>query len=95
MKQMISRLDDELHARLKKRAAAQGRSLNDLVVTTLASVVNQPLTRETVRERARTMGMLVVPTAPERLPTPAEVAAATRGSGQAVSDALEADRGQW
>lgn len=38
---MITRIDDELHARLKARAEAEGRSMNDLVTEALRSVVAQ------------------------------------------------------
>jgi antitoxin FitA len=31
MRQLIARIDDDLHRRLKERAAREGRSLNDLV----------------------------------------------------------------
>ncbi|MDQ3151339.1 MAG: toxin-antitoxin system HicB family antitoxin, partial [Actinomycetota bacterium] len=39
MKQLITRIDDELHRRLKERAAEAGRSLNDLVSGVLAAAV--------------------------------------------------------
>jgi len=92
MKQMIARVDDELHARLKARAAAEGRSLNDLVTATLAAAVEQGTTRKTVRTRARFAGQLVVPDRPARVPSRKAALAATSGLGHAASDALAAER---
>jgi predicted HicB family RNase H-like nuclease len=39
VKQLITRIDDDLHRRLKERAAEQDRSLNDLVSSVLAAAV--------------------------------------------------------
>lgn len=82
----------QLLSRLKKRAATQGRSLNDLVVSALSAEIHQSFTPDMVRERARATGKLYLPDAPQQLPTPTELASATRGTGRAISDALEADR---
>jgi len=38
-RQLISRIDDALHARLKARAAADGRSMNGVVVEALEVAV--------------------------------------------------------
>jgi plasmid stability protein len=95
MKQLITRLDDELHSRLKARAAAEERSLNDLVSAILAEAVGQHLTRQLVRTRARTAGLLTQPTAPECTVTHEQALDATRGLGIAASAALDADRATW
>jgi antitoxin FitA len=92
VKQMITRLDDELHARLKAQAAAEDRSMNDLVVEALASRLDVATTRRSVRERARTTGRLVVPETTGEAPDRDEVIAATRGLGNAVSTALAQER---
>ena len=92
MKQMIVRVDDDLHAQLKARAAAEGRSLNDLMAATLATAVQSVPTRKTVRTRARLAGQLVVPDKPARVPSRRTALAATEGLGHAASDALAADR---
>jgi plasmid stability protein len=42
MRQVIARLDDELHERLELKAAAEGRSLNSLIVEALALAVRAP-----------------------------------------------------
>jgi antitoxin FitA len=92
MKQLITRLDDDLHSRLKARAAAEGRSLNDLVSEVLTDAVGQHPTRQLVRTRARTAGLLTQPATPERTVTHEQALDATRGLGTAVSAALDADR---
>jgi plasmid stability protein len=88
---MITRLDDELHARLKARAAAEGRSLNDLTVEALSTLVHEPLTRTELRERLRSAGRLVVPEQTFQ-PDPKRAQAARANAGRSVSEALEADR---
>jgi plasmid stability protein len=94
VKQLITRLDDGLHARLKAQAAAQGRSLNDLVTEVLAAAVGQPMTRQLVRARAQAADLLVWPPTPERVVTRDEALGATRGLGAAASGALDAERGE-
>lgn len=89
---MITRLDDELHSRLKAQAAVEGRSLNELVVWALTTVLDSSTSRRAVRERARSTGRLVVPEAP--LVRPRHVEAETRGFGDAVSTALDEERSQ-
>jgi len=89
---MITRLDDELHSRLKSQAAAQNRSVNHLVIAVLTAAVDGPVTRHAIRDRARALGRLVVPEPPTTPPRPDEVEAAVRGFGDAVSTALERER---
>ena len=85
---MITRLDDELHARLKARAATEGRSVNELVIEALHQVLEAANSRQAVRERARASGRLVVPEPPGE-PVREEVPA---GLGGAVRAALDAER---
>lgn len=94
MKQLIARIDDRLHARLKERARIEGRSLNALVTEALKQAAPELSPRERFRERLRAMGRLYEPPDPPR-PTISreEVIARTRGAGRAVLDALDADRG--
>jgi antitoxin FitA len=89
---MIARLDDDLHARLKARAAAEGRSVNELVIQALAAALDGGTSRRAVRERARATGRLVVPEPSGPTPPRDEVIAGTRGLGAAVSEALAAER---
>lgn len=92
MRQLITRVDDDLHKRLRERAAAEGRSVNALVVDILAAEVATANRRERLRRRAKAAGWLVVPPRPDRIPSWEEVEKATRGAGAAVSEALEAER---
>jgi len=92
MRQLITRIDDDLHAQLKCRAKAEGRSINALVTELLADRVMAAQTRVGIRHRARTAGSLVVPPMPRWIPPRDEVHLATRGSGRSVSEALEAER---
>ncbi|RLK60753.1 toxin-antitoxin system HicB family antitoxin [Actinokineospora cianjurensis] len=92
MKQLITRVDDGLHARLKARAAGTNRSVNDLVVEALVAVLDGGENRRAVRERARAAGLLVVPEVTGPVDTRDEVIAATRDSGDAISSALDEER---
>ncbi len=59
MRQIITRVDDDLHAKLKERAAAEGRSLNALVVDALEAALEAgPSTpMERLRRRAKRLGI--------------------------------------
>jgi plasmid stability protein len=92
MKQLITRLDDELHEQLKRRAAAEDRSVNALVVDVLRSAVASYTPRESVRDRARHSNRLVVPPQPAHVPSREAVARATHGTGATASEALAAER---
>ena len=94
MRQLITRIDDDLHERLKARARAEGRSLNALVVEALADATREPGDeRERLRARLLSSGVLVTPPQPARVRSRASVIAATRGAGAAVSEELAAERG--
>lgn len=93
MRQLITRIDDDLHSRLKAAAQAAGRSVNALVVEALERATGTPVDpRAAVRQRARDAGMLVVPPVPARVAPRGQVIEATRGVGPAVGEALAAER---
>lgn len=93
MKQLITRIDERLHGRLKARAQAEGRSVNALVTEALEAAVPELDARARVRVRMVAAGALVVSPPPKDVPTMEEVLALTRGgAGQAILEALEADR---
>ncbi|WP_017973515.1 toxin-antitoxin system HicB family antitoxin [Actinopolyspora halophila] len=95
MRQLIARVDDELHRRLKTKASSENRSLNELVTEALWRVVDGPVDLRTVRQRARSSGVLVEVGQPDDVPSLDELEAETRGFGRNVGRALEADRGEW
>lgn len=93
MRQLITRIDDALHHRLKQRARDEGRSVNALVTAILEEAVPDETPRERLRRRLRARGMLVELEVPEDVPTLEEVQEMLRGdAGRAVLEALEEDR---
>lgn len=93
MRQLITRIDDDLHRRLKARARDQGRSVNKLVTQILEDAVPDETPRERFRQRLKERGMLVELDVPEPMLTRAEVREMLRGeAGKAVLEALEEDR---
>jgi plasmid stability protein len=93
VRQLITRIDDELHEELKVRAAAEGRSLNSLVKDLLARGLSGQGERDRLRAQIEAAGLSVVlPSTRGRVLSRDEAIALTRGWGTAVSDALEADR---
>lgn len=62
MRQLITRVDDDLHARLKAKAKAEGRSLNALVNEVLQKAAAEELTtEEKLRRRAEELGIELIP----------------------------------
>ena len=92
MRQLITRIDEDLHERLRARARAEHRSLASLVREALMAAVADAGDPTAVRERLERAGVVVRPDPPERVPTREEALEVTRGAGAGVSAALEADR---
>lgn len=93
MRQLIARIDDDLHARLKQRARDEGRSLNALVGEILTEAVERDDPRARLRARMKAMGMLIeLPTPEGDVPSLDEVIESTRGAGRVISEAIEAER---
>jgi len=92
MRQLITRIDEDLHRRLKKRAATQGRSVNAMVSELLRSAVNAQDERELVRARLRALGRLADIPRPRKVISRDAAIALTRGAGTAASQALADDR---
>jgi plasmid stability protein len=93
MKQLITRMDDSLHRRLKDRAKAEGRSLNALVTDLLETNVSDGDPRIRLRARVEALGLRVeVPRPRGRIPSLDEAIRSTSGAGTAVSEALQAER---
>ncbi len=91
MRQLITRVDDDLHARLKQRAADEGVSMNALVTRILGDALAETPRERFLRQLERE-GRRYVPPQPASVPTDEELLDATQGSGSAVSDALRHDR---
>lgn len=92
MRQLIARIDDDLHTRLKRRAAEEGRSVNALVRDVLAGAVESRAPQDALRSRARAADLLVHPPRPKRVPSRGALERATKGAGHAASDALVTER---
>lgn len=93
VRQLITRIDDDLHRRLKERARDQRRSVNALVTEILEQSVPDESPRERFRRRLKARGMLVELDVPENAPSLEEVRELLRGdAGKAVLEALEEDR---
>lgn len=95
MKQLITRIDDDLHAKVKAKAAAEGRSVNDLVTGLLEAAVQQDETREEWHRRMIAEGKLIAFEPEGPVPSREELAERSRGWGTAVSEALDWTRGEW
>ncbi|OXM61549.1 MULTISPECIES: toxin-antitoxin system HicB family antitoxin [Amycolatopsis] len=95
MRQMITRIDDELHARVKAKAEAEGRSVNEFVTELLKAAVDRPESRAERKRRLLAEGK-IVSFAPEGpVPTREQLDEVLKGSGTAVSEALDWSRGKW
>lgn len=95
MRQMITRIDDDLHARLKARAEAEHRSLNALATEALEAAVARPVDKAAGLRRRIVSAGLIANTPQPSGPSldPAQLRALTRGKGT-VSDLLERQRGE-
>lgn len=93
MRQLITRIDDDLHRRLKERARDEGRSMNAVVTELLEQAVPDETPRERLRRRLKAEGRLTEIPMPENPPSLEEALAMLRGdAGRAVLEALEEDR---
>lgn len=93
VRQLITRIDDDLHRRLKERARDEGRSMNAVVTELLEQAVPDETPRDRLRRRLKAEGRLTEIPAPENPPSLEEVLEMLRGdAGKAVLEALEEDR---
>ena len=95
MRQLITRVDDELLDRVKERARRDGVSMNTFVNRLLAKAVETDDRRRDLERRIEAAGLTVRVT-PRSIALPRdEVIAMTRGSGTSVSEALDWARGEY
>ncbi|AIJ25891.1 toxin-antitoxin system HicB family antitoxin [Amycolatopsis methanolica] len=93
--QLILRIDRELHARLKARAEAEGRSVNDLATEWLRAGVGHDETPREWHERLLADGKLVTFEPDGPAPGHDELDRVSAGWGTSVSEALDWTRGEW
>jgi antitoxin FitA len=96
VRQLLARIDERLHRRLKERAAVQRRSMNALVTDLLERGLDAEDPRARLRARMRELGLLVeLPRPRGRIPSHEEVRDMLRGdAGQALIEALEEARAE-
>jgi len=92
VRQLLARIDDDLHRRLKRRAAAEGRSLNAMVNEILRDAVARQSGPDLLRARLKALGRLADVPRPRKALSRNAAIALTRGAGDAVSRALAEDR---
>jgi hypothetical protein len=92
VRQLITRVPDELHEQLRRTAQVRGQSVNELVVGVLSDAVGHSASRADVRSMLRSRGLLVTPPESSAPPSHADLAARHAGRGPALADALEEDR---
>ncbi len=88
MRQLIARVDDDLHARLKAKAKAEGRSLNALVNEALQAVAAEEETaHQRLHRRAAELGIELIPWGPS-IDGENDFIASTKGMGTASQEIL-------
>jgi hypothetical protein len=98
MKQLLLRVPEDLHRRIRARAAREGRSMNAVAgamldAATDADLSAPPTPQERLRARARALGMLSeVPARPVSKAERDRVIASTRGIGKILDRIIAEDR---
>jgi len=92
MRQLLTRIDDDLHRELKRRAAAEGLSVNRLVTEPRRRSVAGQDKRELLHARLRALGRGANIPRPKRALSLDAIERLTRGAGPIVSKALEDER---
>lgn len=92
MRQLVTRINDQLHQQLKDRAARERRSVNTLVTEFLAKALASQDERSRLALRLSAEDRRVLPPVPRRVPSRDAAISSTRGAGTVASDALAAER---
>jgi len=93
VRQLITRIDDDLHGRLKARAKERGTSVNALVTEILEEAVPDESPRERFRRLLKQHDLLVEEEPNPDAPSREELMEMLRGdAGRAVLEAFEEDR---
>jgi hypothetical protein len=92
VRQLIARIDDALHARVKDCAHSEGVSMNSFVTRALQAAVTSGDARAELRNRLREAGYLAELRVSPAAPTREDVIAQLRGASDVVLEALEGSR---
>ncbi|MGI8426380.1 MAG: toxin-antitoxin system HicB family antitoxin [Actinomycetota bacterium] len=92
MKQLIARIDDDLHRRLKAVAKQEGRSVNSFVNEVLFESVSAGSDNAQIARRLELKTRRVIPPQPARVPSRRAISKLTKAAGTAVSEALSDQR---
>ena len=92
MRQLITRIDDDLHRRVKERARLSGTSVNAFVTSLLREATGGDDAKAALRERLRASGRLIVPESAGQPPGRDAVIAELRGAADVVLAALAGGR---
>lgn len=95
MRQLITRISDDLHARLKKKAKAEGKSVNAVVTEVIEAALDSELTpAQRLRKRAKELGILAEVPQLDEEPTMSrdDFIESTKGMGPFLSEILEQQR---
>lgn len=94
VRQLITRIDDDVHRRLKARARAEGSSVNTLVTAAIERALATPEDRRrAMRRRLQSLGLLADAPAPPVAPDREAVIESLRGCGK-ITDLIEAERNE-
>jgi antitoxin FitA len=93
MKQLITRVPDEVLDACKRRAKAEGVSMNAFVNRLLAQAAEEDERSAALERRIAAAGLTVRVTPSMQPPGLDEALELTRGAGSALSEALEWSRG--
>lgn len=94
MKQLITRIDDELHARVRHKAADEGTSVNELVKNLLEAAVRQSETVPQWKARMSDAGRVVTIEPDGPAPGRDRVAQLLQGAGSDIDEHLEWSRAE-
>jgi hypothetical protein len=101
VKQLLLRVPEDLHRRIRARAAREGRSMNAVAgaildASTDADLSAPPTPQQRLRARAAALGMLSreIPARPVSKAERDRIIASTRGIGKVLDRIIDEDRGR-
>jgi hypothetical protein len=95
VRQIITRVDDDLHQKLHRKAAAEGRTMNSIVTEAIQeAVATHETPREAFRRRAEARGLHIVDVPPPSGPVPTWEELDAENRGVRIADLIEAERSE-